>query len=103
MATVMLHRNGSEHRGPAAPKVDPLPAKGMVDCAFCGAPNGAHREGCFNCGGLLGTRQEARELVRSAMGFDGQPGRVVYACPGTSARNSTVAEASNAGCWHRER
>jgi hypothetical protein len=103
MTTVMLHRNGSEQRGPAAPKIDTLPAKGMVDCDFCGAPNGAHREGCFNCGGLLGTRQEARELVRSAMGLDGQPGRVVYAAPEIPARSSTVADAPNAGCWRRER
>jgi hypothetical protein len=103
MATVMLHRNGSERRALAAPKIDPLPAGGMVDCDFCGAPNGAHREGCFNCGGLLWPRQEARELVRSAMGFDGRPGRVVYAAPETPARSSTVAGATNAGCWHRER
>jgi len=44
----------------------------LVDCRVCGAPNGAHREGCFNCGSLLRVVRESlepraeRQFVRDA-------------------------------------
>jgi len=52
----------------------------LLDCRVCGAPNGAHREGCFNCGSLLRVAREPleplveRQFVRDA----DSPGRVVY-------------------------
>lgn len=52
----------------------------LLDCHVCGAPNGAHREGCFNCGSLLRAAREPlepraeRRFVRDA----DCPGRVVY-------------------------
>ncbi len=49
---------------------------GMVDCWVCGAPNGVHREGCFNCGSLLASAEGA-DLERLAVGDD-EAGRVVY-------------------------
>jgi hypothetical protein len=48
----------------------------MVDCWVCGAPNGVHREGCFNCGSLLASAEGA-DLERLAVGDD-EAGRVVY-------------------------
>ncbi len=53
---------------------------GMVDCWVCGAPNGLHREGCFNCGSLLAAEEGAAnaDLERLAVGGDDEPGRVVY-------------------------
>ena len=53
---------------------------GMVDCWVCGAPNGAHREGCFNCGSLLRSVEGAggAGMDRLAVGRDDDPGRVVY-------------------------
>ena len=52
----------------------------MVDCWVCGAPNGAHREGCFNCGSLLATTEGAAgaEIERLTVCRGGEPGRVVY-------------------------
>jgi hypothetical protein len=53
---------------------------GLVDCRVCRAPNGAHREGCFNCGSLLQLGEEGPppERERLAMGDADLPGRVVY-------------------------
>lgn len=53
---------------------------GMVDCWVCGAPNGAQREGCFNCGSLLASAEGAADadMGRLAVGGDDKPGRVVY-------------------------
>ncbi len=53
---------------------------GMADCRICGAPNAAHREGCFNCGSLLATAEGAggADMERLAVGGDDEPGRVVY-------------------------
>lgn len=53
---------------------------GLIDCHVCGAPNGAHREGCFNCGSLLASAEGAAgaDMERLAVGGDDEPGRVVY-------------------------
>jgi hypothetical protein len=55
----------------------------LVECGFCGAPNGWHREGCFNCGALLGAadpeeQESATGMKRVAVGEEDHPGRVVY-------------------------
>jgi len=52
----------------------------LLDCPICGAPNGRHRAGCFNCGSLLQPAQEAGEtpLVRLVVGEANRPGRVLY-------------------------
>lgn len=52
----------------------------LVDCRVCGAPNGAERDGCFNCGSLLQLREEVpiAAMARLAVGGDDRPGRVVY-------------------------
>jgi hypothetical protein len=54
---------------------------GMVDCWVCSAPNGPHREGCFNCGSLLAAAEGAAgaDLERLAVGGDDEPGRVLDA------------------------
>jgi hypothetical protein len=88
MATLVMGKADRAHRSPAPPAIEPAPAAGMVDCGFCGAPNGAHREGCFNCGGLLQSRKRAGDLVRLPIGGDGRPGRVVYARVGTAGHLS---------------
>ncbi|UCC68006.1 MAG: hypothetical protein JSV79_12995 [Armatimonadota bacterium] len=53
---------------------------GLVDCRVCRAPNGGHREGCFNCGSLLqlGHEHPLPEREQLAMGDANLPGRVVY-------------------------
>jgi len=41
----------------------------MIDCPGCGAANSIHREGCFNCGGLLpGTSREFASTDRVPRG-----------------------------------
>lgn len=83
--------------GPAAGR-----AAGLVPCRICGALNGAHREGCFDCGSLLrpreakcsscgapthygvdecfncGRQSEVRRLERTQLADDLWPGRVLY-------------------------
>lgn len=55
----------------------------LIECGFCGAPNGGHREGCFNCGALLGPEEREEQysatgMKRVAVGEEDHPGRVVY-------------------------
>jgi hypothetical protein len=52
----------------------------LLDCRVCGAPNAAHREGCFNCGSLLQLSGEVPvpEIERLTHGDADRPGRVVY-------------------------
>jgi hypothetical protein len=98
MATLVLHRGRNARRELAAPRIEAEPAREMVDCVFCGAPNGAHREGCFNCGGLLPGRQDSRELVRQVIGGDGEPERVVCARADIGGRPQTSPRAWDVIC-----
>ena len=53
---------------------------GLLDCPICGAPNGKHRAGCFNCGTLLRPAERVWDapLVRVVVGDANRPGRVLY-------------------------
>jgi hypothetical protein len=52
---------------------------GLVDCRVCGAPNRAHRDGCFDCGSSLRLRGEVPLSQRQRLTFRDAdvPGHIV--------------------------
>ncbi|UCC67118.1 MAG: hypothetical protein JSV79_08190 [Armatimonadota bacterium] len=80
MGEVTRQRGRDRARRAVSPRGRAISVAGMVDCWICGAPNGAHREGCFNCGSLLAAAEGAggADTERLALGTNDEPGRVIY-------------------------
>jgi hypothetical protein len=80
MSATAQARDEERNEASSAPSRSHGGVLGLSDCPICGAPNGKHRAGCFNCGTQLQPSERVVDapLERVVVGDANRPGRVLY-------------------------